>query len=64
MGKHLIDIDEEALSLAQARLGTVTIKDTVNTALHRASKDHDAQVSTALDVLGRADLADRVEAWR
>jgi Arc/MetJ family transcription regulator len=64
VSKHLIDLDEKALSLAQARLGTATIKETVNTALRRASEDLDAKVSGALDVLGRADLVDRADAWR
>ncbi|HTW99732.1 MAG TPA: hypothetical protein VMD59_13195 [Acidimicrobiales bacterium] len=64
MSKHLVDLDEEALSVAQAQLGTTTIKDTVNTALRRAGEDRDAEVAAALDLLGRADLVDRVEAWR
>ena len=29
MSKHLVDIDEKALSAARAQLGTVTIKDTM-----------------------------------
>ncbi len=64
MAKHLIDLDEEALRVAQAELGTATIKDTVNTALRRASQRHQARVSNSLDVLAQADLADRSEAWR
>ncbi|MHB2024955.1 MAG: hypothetical protein ACYCO3_16815 [Mycobacteriales bacterium] len=64
MSKHLVDLDEEALSVAQARLGTATIKDTVNAALRRAGEDRDAKVAAALDVLGHAGLVDRVEAWR
>jgi Arc/MetJ family transcription regulator len=64
MGKHLVDLDEEALNVAQARLGTKTIKDTVNGALRRASEDRDAEVAAALDVLGRANLVDRAKAWR
>jgi Arc/MetJ family transcription regulator len=64
MGKHLVDLDEEALNVAQARLGTTTIKDTVNAALRCASEDRDAEVAAALDVLGRAYLIDRAEAWR
>jgi hypothetical protein len=49
MGKHLVDLDEEALNVA---------------ALRRASEDRDAEVAAALDVLGRAYLIDRAEAWR
>ena len=30
MAKHLVDIDDDALSAARAQLGTDTIKDTVN----------------------------------
>lgn len=64
MAKHLVDLDEEALNVAQARLGTTTIKDTVNAALRRASGDRDTEVAAALDALGRANLIDRAEAWR
>jgi Arc/MetJ family transcription regulator len=64
MSKHLVDLDEDALSVAQARLGTTTIKDTVNAALRRAGEDRDAEVAAALDVLGSANLIDRSEAWR
>lgn len=64
MTKHLVELDEEALSVARARLGTKTIKDTVNAALRRAGEGHDAKVSAALDVLGGAELVDRAEAWR
>lgn len=64
MSKHLVDLDEEALSVAQARLGTTTIKDTVNAALRRVGDDRDGEVAAALDVLARANLVDRVEAWR
>ncbi|HLI43141.1 MAG TPA: hypothetical protein VKU92_01565 [Acidimicrobiales bacterium] len=64
MSKHLVDLDENALSVAQARLGTTTIKDTVNAALRQAGGDRDAEVAGALDVLASADLIDRSEAWR
>lgn len=64
MGKHLVDIDEEALSAARAELGTSTIKDTVNEALRLAAADRGPRVEEALDVLAAADLADRTEAWR
>lgn len=64
MGKHLVDIDEKALSAARAELGTATIKDTVNEALRAAAASRDPRVTQALDVLAAADLDDRAEAWR
>jgi Arc/MetJ family transcription regulator len=64
MAKHLIDLDEEALRAAQAQLGTATIRETVNTALQRASERHQLRVSKALDVLASAELVDRRDAWR
>ncbi|WP_375480147.1 hypothetical protein [uncultured Jatrophihabitans sp.] len=64
MGKHLIDLDEAALSAARSELGTATIKDTVNEALRRATADRHQRVAAALDVLGAADLGDRRDAWR
>ena len=64
MSKHLVDIDERALRAAREELGTDTIKDTVNQALHRAGRDHAATVKERLDLLARADLARREEAWR
>ena len=64
MAKHLIDLDEDKLRAARAELGTTTIKATVNEALHRASRDRKHRVGHALDVLGRAGLADRADAWR
>ena len=64
MAKHLIDVDEEALGRAQAELGTLTIKDTVNEALRRATSERSKRVHRALDVLAGADLEDREQAWR
>ncbi len=64
MAKHLVDIEEEALSAAQAELGTGTLKDTVNQALRRVAKRRDRRISRALDTLARAQLAHRDEAWR
>jgi len=64
MSKHLVDIDEEALSKARAELGTATIKETVNKALLVAAGSRDPRVTNALDVLAKADLIDRSEAWR
>lgn len=63
MAKHLVDIDEEALSAARAELGTETIRDTVNQALHRASGRRAAAVKRSLDMLGRLELEDRAQAW-
>lgn len=64
MAKHLVDLDEEALSAARAELGTTTIKETVNEALRRAILDRDRRVASAIDVLAEAQLEDRAHAWR
>lgn len=54
MVKHLIDIDDSALSAARAELGTATIADTVNAALRGVSSERPKLVSGALDVLAKA----------
>jgi Arc/MetJ family transcription regulator len=64
MAKHLVDIDDDALSAARAQLGTETIKETVNQALRRAGQTRSKAVTAALDRLARADLAPREDAWR
>jgi len=64
MSKHLVDIDEEALRTARAKLGSRTIKETVNRALRQASGEHQREVNRRLDLLARAGLADREQAWR
>jgi len=64
MAKHLVDLDETALELARAALGTSTIKDTVNEALRRAGGDRVQNMSDALDVLTEIALDDRADAWR
>jgi len=64
MAKHLIDLDEDKLTAARAELGTTTIKDTVNEALHRATSERARRVAASLDVLGAAELDDRADAWR
>jgi Arc/MetJ family transcription regulator len=64
MSKHLVDIDEEALRAARAELGTGTIKETVNRALRRAGGDRGSTAKKSLDLLARADLARREQAWR
>lgn len=63
VSKHLVDIDETALSVARAELGTETIKDTVNQALNIVAAGRDIEVAKALDVLADARLRDRSEAW-
>jgi Arc/MetJ family transcription regulator len=60
----LVDIDEDALGAAQAQLGTQTIRDTVNEALHRAAGKRSAEVRRSLDRLARLELDDRRDAWR
>lgn len=64
MAKHLVDLDEEALGAAGAELGTSTIKDTVNEALRQAARSRGQKVVDGLDVLSRAHLDDREDAWR
>ena len=64
MAKHLVDIDEDALSAARAELGTHTIRDTVNEALNRAAGRRSAHVKRSLDHLARLELDDRNDAWR
>ncbi len=64
MGKHLIDVDDEALNAARAELGTSTIKDTVNEALRRATAERAVRIHDALDVLANACLDNREDAWR
>jgi Arc/MetJ family transcription regulator len=64
VSKHLVDIDEAALTAARAELGTETIKDTVNVALRRAGRDRQDRVTQSLAVLAKAKLRDRDEAWR
>ena len=64
VGKHLIDIDENALSAARAELGTETIKATVNEALAAAAFPRAPRVSKALDVLADSALRDREHSWR
>jgi len=64
MAKHLIDVDEHALSAARAELGTRTIKETVNEALRRATSGRQRRVAASLDALADAELDDRADAWR
>lgn len=62
--KHLVDIDEEALTSAKAELGTPTLKETVNEALRLAASTRKPHVGAALDALASAELLDRETAWR
>jgi len=62
--KRLVDLDDEALAGARARLGTRTIKDTVNKALRQAADTRRVELEAALDVLAGCDLDDRAESWR
>jgi Arc/MetJ family transcription regulator len=64
VAKHLVDIDEQALSAARAELGTQTIRDTVNEALNQAAGRRSAEVKRSLDRLARLELDDRNDAWR
>jgi Arc/MetJ family transcription regulator len=64
MSKHLVDIDENALSAARSELGTRTIKETVNRALRQAVKDRNEKVKQAFEVLASSDPAAREDAWR
>jgi len=64
MAKHLIDIDESALSAAQAELHTSTMRDTVNEALRQASVQRSRKVKVALERLGKFQYESRDDAWR
>jgi Arc/MetJ family transcription regulator len=64
MSKHLVDIDEQALQAARSEMGTRTIKETVNRALHQAGAARAEAVRESLDILARGDLAPREDAWR
>ena len=64
MAKHLVDIDEDALTSAKAELGTPTLRDTVNEALRLAASTRNPRVNAALDALAGAELLDRETAWR
>ena len=62
--KHLVDLDEDALQQAREALGTTTIKDTVNEALRRISRERHRRIAGALDVLADTELWDRRNTWR
>ncbi len=50
--------------MARAELGTSSIKETVNTALRRATSNRVRHVAAALEVLAAAPSEDRNAAWR
>lgn len=64
MTKRLIDVDDDALDAARAKLGTRTIKDTVNEALRTAARERSAELASALSTLADVELDDRSAAWR
>lgn len=64
MTKRLIDVDDDALDAARSRLGTRTIKDTVNEALRGAGEQRTAELASAMSALADMDLDDRSTAWR
>lgn len=64
MTKRLIDVDDDALDAARAKLGTLTIKDTVNEALRTAARERSAELASALSTLAEVELDDRSAAWR
>lgn len=68
MSRTVIDIDDDALEVAMAELGTTTKVDTVNKALREVARYRAERRSKALDVFDRIasnlDGFDRGEAWR
>ncbi|MFC8537188.1 type II toxin-antitoxin system VapB family antitoxin [Streptomyces sp. NPDC057249] len=59
VGKTLIELDEQALAVAQAAFGTKTKKDTVNRALREVSdrvKRHEARVAAERTAAEALDL--------
>lgn len=64
MAKHLVDIDDAILRVAQRELRTRTIKDTIHQALRRVVGGDAAKIKRALDDLARVSLTDRKAAWR
>ena len=64
MTKRLVDIDDAVLRAAKERLGTATIKETVNRALLQASGEVEVALQRRLDVLAEAALVPRESAWR
>ena len=65
--KHLVDMDDELLHEAMERLGTATIKATVDEALRIATERKRAERQRAWErfvkLADEIPLADRSEAW-
>jgi Arc/MetJ family transcription regulator len=65
--KHLVDMDDDLLQEAMERLGTTTIKATVDEALRIATERKKAERQRAWERFARLaqeiPLADRSEAW-
>ena len=64
MGKHLVDIEEAALTVASAELKTTTAEETVNEALRLVCMQRSDRVTASLNRLARRDLPSRADAWR
>jgi Arc/MetJ family transcription regulator len=64
MARHLVEIDERALSAARTERGTRTLKDTVDEALRRVAARRDRRVARAIEALAKARPAGRSSAWR
>lgn len=71
MTKRLIEIDDAKLDAVRVALGTTTMRATVDRALDEVlaaaaqrEQERALDVVGALDVLGRAQLGDRDDAWR
>lgn len=63
--KHLVDLDEAALSAARTALGTSSIKETVNRALQQISHSpSEDEISAALSTLATVPSDVREQAWR
>ncbi|MGH2771756.1 MAG: DUF2191 domain-containing protein [Actinomycetota bacterium] len=63
MSKRLVDIDEGLLEAARKKLGTETIKETVNRALEQASGQRDREIDKSLDFLASMEFDPRKAAW-
>lgn len=64
--ERMIDVDDACLEAARQRLGTSTIKDTVNAALRQAADAAPSpkELDAALDALNGLEFASRQKAWR
>lgn len=64
--ERLIDVDDACLEAARQRLGTSTIKETINAALRQAADAAPSpkELDAALDALDGIKFASRLKAWR